>query len=135
MRPAFNATAVSVAAAAYCKRILDHNDQWRNGRSSGRKGILMSDDIITQEFWRRVDDVIALANDQVRGSNIGEVSTSLLCAVARFNAFNVANTSSDSSDMQNQKDESMKYFAELYRKLLENSFDDYVKDFESHRSR
>lgn len=94
----------------------------------------MSDDTITQEFWRRVDDVIALANDQVKGSNIGEVSTSLLYAVARFNAFNVANTSSDSVDMQTQKDESMKYFTELYIKLLESSFDEYVQNFESYRS-
>lgn len=94
----------------------------------------MSDDTITQEFWRRVDDVIALANDQVKGSNIGEVSTSLLYAVARFNAFNVANTSSDSADMQTQKEESMKYFTELYIKLLESSFDEYVQNFESYRS-
>lgn len=118
------------AAALHCKRILDQNAINRRTQ----KGTLMSDDTITQEFWRRVDDVIALANDQVKGSNIGEVSTSLLYAVARFNAFNVANTSSDSVDMQTQKDESMKYFTELYIKLLESSFDEYVQNFESYRS-
>lgn len=94
----------------------------------------MSDDTITQVFWGRVDDVIALANDQVRDSNIGEVSTSLLYAVARFNAFNVANTSGNSADMQTQKDEAMTYFTDLYRKLLEDSFDEYVQNFESYRS-
>jgi hypothetical protein len=94
----------------------------------------MSDDIVTQAFWRRIDDVIALANDQVKDSNIGEVSTSLVYAVARFNAFNVANMSRDGADMQTQKVESMKHFTELYGKLLEASLDEFAQNFESYRS-
>jgi len=103
-------------------------------KSSQKNGIFMSEDVITQEFWYRVDDVIAMANDQASGSNIGEVSTSLLYAVARFNAFNAANTSSNSADMQTQKQESLKYFSELYGKLFENNFDEHVQNFEAHRS-
>jgi len=106
----------------------------RNGQSSRKKGNSMSEDVISQAFWQRVDDVIAQANQQVKGSNIGEVSTSLLYAVARFNAFNIANTSTDSADMQTQKDEAMKYFTDLYKKLLEDNFDEYVQNFETYRS-
>jgi len=89
----------------------------------------MDSNTVTQVFWRRVDDVIALANDQISGSNIGEVSTSLLYAAARFNAFNVANISNNAADMQIQKDEAMKYFTELYRNLLEENFNEYVQKF------
>lgn len=94
----------------------------------------MSEDKVPQEFWDRADEVIALANNQVKDSTIGKVSSSLLYAVARFNSFNVANSASDVEEMRQDKEEAIRYFTEQYRKVLEENLDDYIENFDLYKS-
>lgn len=94
----------------------------------------MSEEKTPQEFWDRADEIIALANHQVKESTVGKVSSSLLYAAARFNSFNVANSASSKDEMKNDRDEAIAYFLEQYRKMLEENIDDYIEHFEKYTS-
>jgi hypothetical protein len=92
----------------------------------------MSDEGIPPEFWERADQVIALANEQVKDSTIGKVSSSLLYAAARFSSFNVASSADDVEEMKKDKEEAIRYFTEQYRKMLVENLDDYIENFEKY---
>lgn len=92
----------------------------------------MDDNGIPPEFWERADQIIALANDQVQGSTIGKVSSSLLYAAARFNSYNVATSAHDVEEMRKDKEEAVRYFTEQYRKMLLENIDDYIENFEKY---
>jgi len=93
----------------------------------------MSDAGIPPEFWERADQVIALANAQVKGTTIGKVSSSLLYAAARFNSFNVASSADGVDEMKKDKEEAIRYFTEQYKKMLTENLDDYIENFERYR--
>lgn len=95
----------------------------------------MSKEKVPQEFWDRADEVIALVNNQVKGSTVGKVSSSLLYAAARFNSFNVANSASSKDEMKKDREEAVKYFTEQYRKMLGENIDDYIENFEKYTSK
>lgn len=95
----------------------------------------MSDDPTPKEFWERADKVIALANELVKDSTIGKVSSSLLYAAARFNSFNVATSVSSVEEMKKDKQEAIRYFTEQYKKMLTENLDDYIANYESYSSR
>lgn len=95
----------------------------------------MSDDPTPKEFWERADKVIALANELVKDSTVGKVSSSLLYAAARFNSFNVATSVSSAEEMEKDKEEAIRYFTEQYRKMLTENLDDYIANYESYGSR
>lgn len=92
----------------------------------------MNDDSVPKEFWERADEIIALANDQIKDSTIGKVSSSLLYATARFNSFNVASSAKDVEEMKKDKDEAIKYFTKQYKKMLTENLDDYIENYESY---
>ena len=94
----------------------------------------MSDADIPPEFWERADQVIALANEQVKGTTIGKVSSSLLYAAARFNSFNVASSADDADEMKKDKEEAIRYFTEQYKKMLTENLDDYIENFEIYQA-
>ncbi len=89
----------------------------------------MSSNEPSKEFWDRADEVIRLANEQCKSEDIGKVSSSLLYASARFNAFNIASTSEDVDELKNDKDEALKYYCDQYRKMLIENFDDYIDNY------
>lgn len=92
----------------------------------------MSEDEIPPEFWNRADEVIAIANEQVKDSTIGKVSSSLLYAAARFNAFNVASSADDVAEMTKDKEEAIRYFTEQYRKMLTDNLDEYLENYQEY---
>ena len=92
----------------------------------------MSDNEIPPEFWKRADEVIALANEQVKGSTTGKVSASLLYAAARFNAFNVASSALDVDEMKKDKKEAINYFIEQYKEMLIENLDNYIENFDEY---
>jgi hypothetical protein len=92
----------------------------------------MSEENVPREFWDRADEVIALANKQVKESTVAKVSSSLLYATARFNSFNVANSASSKEEIQQDREEAIKYFVEQYKKMLEENLDDYIENFEAY---
>ena len=93
----------------------------------------MSEDEIPPEFWSRADEVIAIANEQVKDSTIGKVSSSLLYAAARFNAFNVASSADDVDEMIKDKEEAIRYFTEQYRKMLLENLDEYIENYQEYK--
>jgi hypothetical protein len=93
----------------------------------------MSDDNLPPEFWARADQVIALANKQAEDSTIGKVSSSLLYAAARYNAFNVASSTQNVEDLKRDKEEAIRYFTEQYRKMLQENLDDHIENFANYK--
>ena len=92
----------------------------------------MNSDEISPEFWERADQMIALANEQVKDSTIGKVSSSLLYAAARFNTFNIASSAKDATEMKKDAKEAIKYFTEQYEKMLTENLDDYIENYENY---
>ena len=78
-----------------------------------------------QEFWDIADSFIHLANEHVGKASSGKVSSALLYAAARFNAFIVA--SADDADLENEKELAVDYFSGEYKKMLSENLDDYIK--------
>jgi len=94
----------------------------------------MSDQTIPKEFWERADQIISLANKQMKDSTLGKVSSSLLYAAARFNSFNVASSAEDIEEMRRDKDDAIEYFTGQYKKMLTENLDDYLENYESYTS-
>lgn len=89
----------------------------------------MSDDPVPKEFWERADKIIALANEQLKDAPVGNVSSSLLYAAARFNSFNVASVAKDVDQLIKDKDDAIKYFTEQYENMLSENLDDYIENY------
>ena len=83
-------------------------------------------------FYDRADAHIHLANKHSDGVGIGKVSASLLYAASRFNAFVIGARSTSAADMQAARGEALDYFADQFRRMLEDNVDDYIANFDSY---
>ena len=90
----------------------------------------MSNNTEDKEFFNRADEIINLANTQCDNFAIGKVSSSLLFATARFNAFIVASSAKDLEELKKDKIEAIKYFKEQYEKVFIENIDEYIKNYE-----
>ena len=64
-----------------------------------------------KEFLKRVDDYIAVANEQIaQGHTLGEVSSTFMYGTARFNAWVAASEFESAEDMKKEKAEIVEYF-------------------------
>ena len=70
-------------------------------------------------FFDRADSFIRLANDHCAKVSRGKVSASLLYGSARFQAWNAACWADDGDDMKAKRAETVAYFVEQYKKMLE----------------
>ena len=84
-----------------------------------------------KQFWERADEIIALANTQCDKTANAQVSTSLMFATARFNAFLAASTSKGLEQFKQEKSDAIQYFTQQYEKALTENMDEYIKNFES----
>ncbi len=81
-------------------------------------------------FYNRADAHVHLSNDQLADEpGRGKVSASMLFAAARFNAWVSACGFSSSEEMTNAKAETLEYFVEQYRLMLNENLDDYISNF------
>lgn len=87
------------------------------------------------QFFKRADAHIDIANGQLRDATRGKVSASLMYATARFNAWVTACTAESGGDLQGHRDESIEYFVAQYRKMLEENLDDYIANFDRYLKR
>ena len=78
------------------------------------------------EFWDLADGFIDLANAHMDKVGADKVSSALLYAAARFNAFIVA--SQEDLDIENEKDGAVQFFSKQYRKVFTESLEDYEKN-------
>lgn len=92
----------------------------------------MSQDEIDDKFFDRADAHINLSNDQINQINRGKVSASMMYATARFNAWVSACGWDSSDEMKKAKKDTIEYFTEQYKKMLEENLDDYIENFDNY---
>ena len=86
-----------------------------------------------QDFYKRADEHIKLSNNQIRKDiPLGEIGASMLYSTARFNAWMNAYTCDNGVEMQVQKTETINYFVEEYRKMLNENLEDYIENFDEY---
>ena len=82
------------------------------------------------QFYKRADEVINLANEQCDTISTSKVSASLLFAASRFNAFIVSSMSNNVEELKRDKDEAIKYFTDQYIQMLTENLDENIKNYE-----
>jgi len=80
-------------------------------------------------FFERADSFIPLTNEHCSTIGRGKVSASLLYGSARFQAWNAACWADDAEDMKAKRAETVEYFVEQYKKMLEENLDDYIDNY------
>jgi hypothetical protein len=85
------------------------------------------------EFYERADAHIHLSNSQITDEiTRGKVSSSFMYSVARYNAWVSACGWPNASEMREAKAETIEYFVEEFKKMLDENLDDYISNFESY---
>ncbi|APW44671.1 DUF3144 domain-containing protein [Rhodoferax saidenbachensis] len=84
---------------------------------------------VDDKFYDRADAHIHLTNDHQTEIGRGKASASMLYATARFNAWVSACGFSNGAEMEQAKTETLDYFLEQYRLMLEENLDDYILNF------
>ena len=74
---------------------------------------------VPPEFWDRADEVIAVANKQLEKETSGKVSSSILYAASRFNAFQVAEKCKTAEEMKENIEDATSYYVDQYKKNVE----------------
>lgn len=88
---------------------------------------------VDDEFYERADAHIHLSNDQIsETATSGQVSASNMYATARFNAWISACGWNNGQEMAASKQETLDYFVNEYRKMLEENLDEYIQNFKSY---
>lgn len=82
-----------------------------------------------EEFWKMTDEFINLANEHCNTSRNGKVSTTLLFAAARFNAFMFASMAENLESFKKERDVAIEYFSKQYTKAFVENLDDYEKNY------
>ena len=85
------------------------------------------------EFYKRADEHIKLSNNQIsKDLPLGKVSASMMYSTARFNSWMSAFSFKNGDEMRVQKKETIEYFVEEFRKMLNENLDDYIENFDSY---
>jgi hypothetical protein len=91
----------------------------------------MSDNV-DDAFFERADAHIRLSNEQLKDASRSKVSASMLFSTARFNAWVIAGGAKSGSEMSQSRDETIRYFTEQYKLMLEENINDYINNFENY---
>lgn len=86
-------------------------------------------------FFDRADSHIRLANEHCPDVGRGKVSASFMYGSARFQAWTAACWANDGASMKANRQETLKYFVEQYRAMLEENLDDYIEKFAEYMQR
>jgi len=85
------------------------------------------------QFLARANTLIQVANDQLdKGADRGPTSASFLYASSRFNAWVVACSAGTPERMRETREQTLDYFVKQYAAMLEENFDDYVRNFHTY---
>ncbi len=80
-------------------------------------------------FFDRADSHIRLANEHNATVSRGKASASFMYGSARFQAWNAACWADDAASMKANRQETLEYFVNQYRAMLEENLDDYIEKF------
>ena len=95
----------------------------------------MSENSPTKTFQQRVDEFIALANQQAADSSVDDANTSILFSAARFNAFSVARSVESAENLQAEKQAAIEYFTQRYAEMLNQNLEEHIARFDSFRQK
>jgi len=84
---------------------------------------------VDEEFWKRADAYIQLANGQSDLANFGEVNASFTYACARFNAFVITSEAPSVEALKDAKARALEHFTAEFRKMLEDNLDDHIAHY------
>lgn len=85
-----------------------------------------------EKFYDRADAHIHLSNDQLKDASREMVNASMLFAAARFSAW-ISATGFDSSEaMAAKRQETVDYFLDGFRQMLEGNLDAYIRNFDAY---
>ena len=90
----------------------------------------MSTSKTDDKFYNRADEFINLANKQCDSIENSKVSSSLMFAAARFNAFIAASSAKDVEDLKRNKDAAIQFFTAQYTQMLTENLDENIKNYE-----
>jgi hypothetical protein len=93
---------------------------------------VLGDAELDDKFFERADAHIFLSNDQSAQVGIGKVSASMMYATARFNSWVSACGFMKASEMEEARAETIDYFVEQFRLMLEDNLDDYIRNFDTY---
>jgi hypothetical protein len=82
------------------------------------------------KFFERADAHIQLSNTQLTGASRGEVNASMMFGMARYNAWVAAFGYESAAVMTEKRAETIDYFCDQFRIMLEDNYDDYMKNFD-----
>ncbi|GLX85326.1 hypothetical protein tloyanaT_15780 [Thalassotalea loyana] len=88
---------------------------------------------LDDQFFDRADAHINLSNEQI-SENIGtgKVSASMMYSTARFNAWLSASGWDSADELRTAKEETIEYFMNEYRKMLEENLNEYIENFDDY---
>ncbi len=90
----------------------------------------MSTSKTDDNFYKRADEVINLVNKQCDSIENSKVSSSLMFAAARFNAFIASSSAKDVDDLKRNKNAAIQFFTEQYTQMLTENLDENIKNYE-----
>jgi len=88
-----------------------------------------------EQFWKRADAYIGVANEQSDTAKLGEVNASFTYACARFNAFTITSEAPNAQALKDAKARALEHFTAEFRKMLEDNLDDHIAHFDQYFSR
>ncbi|HIC47631.1 MAG: DUF3144 domain-containing protein [Pseudomonadota bacterium] len=86
----------------------------------------------SKTFQERVDEFVAIANEQAAESSVEDVNTAVLFSAARFNAFSVARSVENAENLQAEKQAAIEYFTQRYAEMLNQNLEEYIARFDSY---
>lgn len=92
----------------------------------------MSDNGPDQQFLDLADSFIALANSHCDTVSPTRVSSTMLFAAARFNAFVIASSVDSKDELTSDLEPALKYFLAQYEKMLGENLADYVENYDQY---
>ena len=87
---------------------------------------------LDEQFWKRADAYIHVANGQSDSAKPGEVAASFTYACARFNAFTVTAEAPNAQTLKEARTRVLEHFTAEFRKMLEDNLDDHIAHFDQY---
>ncbi len=87
---------------------------------------------LDDKFYKRADAHIHLANEEAEDVSHEAVNASMMFASARFCAFLSARGFKSGEAMAAKRDETITYFVDGFRQMLEGNLDAYIKNFDDY---
>ncbi|HXF78921.1 MAG TPA: DUF3144 domain-containing protein [Usitatibacter sp.] len=88
-----------------------------------------------EQFWKRADAYIHVANEQSDLAKLGEVNASFTYACARFNAFTITSEAPNVQALKDAKARALDHFTAEFRRMLEDNLDDHIAHFDRYFTR